>query len=93
MTITPALPAYIPFKFDAAPMKFSGFAVEVAVGDDGDFDDVIRGAAVDFARLEVLFNVDVTSATTSETVIVRVRVAVEVRVVVSSARARRGRRA
>ena len=34
-----------------------------------------------------------TDATTSETVTVRVMVAVEVRVVVSSARARRGRRA
>jgi len=51
------------------------------------------GVAV--AKVEVLLfsRVDVTEATTSETVMVRVRVAVDVRVVVSSAMARRGRSA
>lgn len=91
--MSPALPAYIPFKFDAAPMNSSGFAVGVAAADEGAFDEVMRAAEVGFAMVEVLLNVDVTSATTSETVIVRVRVAVDVRVVVSSARARSGSRA
>jgi hypothetical protein len=27
MTTTPALPAYMPFKLDAAPMKFAGMDV------------------------------------------------------------------
>ena len=31
MTTTPALPAYMPFKLDAAPMKFLGIA-EVDAG-------------------------------------------------------------
>ena len=94
MTIMPALPAYIPFKLEAAPMKFAGWAVAVAATDEGAFDVDLRSAVVvGVVRVEVLFMVDVTDATTSEMVIVRVRVAVEVRVVVSSARARRGRRA
>ena len=93
MTIIPALPAYIAFKLAAAPMKFSGTtAVDVALADEGDFKGVLSDD-VGVVRVEEPLKVDVTSATTSETVIVRVRVAVEVRVVVSSARARRGRRA
>ena len=93
MTIIPALPAYIAFKFAAAPMKFPGTtAVDVALAEEGDFKGVLSDD-VGVVRVEEPLKVDVTSATTSETVIVRVRVAVEVRVVVSSARARRGRRA
>lgn len=92
--ITPALPAYIAFKLDAAPIKFSGITVADAVADlDADSAEDRRLVDVGVAKVEVLFNVEVTDATTSETVMVRVRVAVEVRVVVSSARARRGRRA
>lgn len=36
MTMTPALPAYIPLRLDAAPIKFSGMVEVVGVGEDCD---------------------------------------------------------
>jgi len=106
MTSMPALPAYMEFNDEAAPMKLLGMDVVAAPG------DVAAGVllpmrvgvvvilevvptAVGPAKVVVLpaEYVLVTDATTSEMVMVLVRVAVDVRVVVeeSAASARRGR--
>lgn len=60
-----------------------------------EIDLAVERTGVGVAKVDVLLlaRVAVTDATTSETVMVRVSVAVEVSVVVSSATARRGRRA
>jgi len=101
MTNTPALPAYMELSEAAAPMKFDGMVEEgvalvpSCVGGVTVLPDPVPMAAVGPAV--VLLNaayVEVTDATTWETVIVFVMVAVDVRVVVDevSAIARRGRR-
>jgi len=96
MTSTPALPAYIELRDDAAPMKFEGIDVVAATAEVGDpevlritEEEVVCGVKV--AVLLFVEMVDVTDATTWEMVMVLVIVAVDVRVVVDSARARAGR--
>ena len=91
----------MPFSDEAAPMKFAGI-VEVAVAEvvapDASPVAELVPTAVGRARVVLLYAgyVEVTDATTWETVIVRVIVAVEVMVVVEEpedcATARRGRR-
>lgn len=94
MIKTPALPAYIPFRLEAAPMNSPGTLVVLVAVAEVTTEDAVPTGAVVYAIVVLLYdNVEVTDATTSDTVIVCVLVAVEKRVVVSSANARRGRSA
>jgi hypothetical protein len=101
ITTHPALPAYMPFSDEAAPIKFDGIVeVACAVLLTPEASVVLEPVptAVGPAAVVLLYAgyVEVTDATTCETVIVRVIVAVEVRVVVEElddcATATRGRK-